>query len=276
MNLVIELWRFMRVRKKFWLTIFLVMLLLGGLLILAKGSAIAPFNLHPVLGGRAMKVLGISAYYHDSAAALVSDGEIVAAAQEERFTRKKHDPVSRRTRWTTASRKAAPRSTMSTTSRSTTSRCSSSSGCWKPISPSRRAVSSRSACRSPSGCREAFPQGLLTKELRTRGTRKDVGGTHAVLEHHLSHAASAFFASPFEEAAVLTNGRRGRVGNDLAGARQGQHPRSLARDPFPAFARPALLGVYLLHRFQVNSGEYKVMGLAPYGEPRFVPQILEH
>ena len=90
MDFLAELWRFMRVRKKFWLLpILIMMVVFGGLVVLTKGSRVRAVHLHAVL--KVMRILGISAFYHDSAAALVEDGRIVAAAQEERFTRKKHD-----------------------------------------------------------------------------------------------------------------------------------------------------------------------------------------
>src|SRR6516165_6359310 len=90
MEFTVELWRFMRVRKKFWLLPILAMtLLFGGLVVLVKGSAVAPFITR--CSRPPMRVLGISAFYHDSAAALIEDNRIIAAAQEERFTRKKFD-----------------------------------------------------------------------------------------------------------------------------------------------------------------------------------------
>ena len=96
MSFLDELWRFMRMRKKFWLLpIFLVLGLFGAVLVLAQGSAVAPFIYTRCSRSRVvgpMRVLGISAFYHDSAAALVDDGDVAAAAQQERFTRKKHDP----------------------------------------------------------------------------------------------------------------------------------------------------------------------------------------
>ena len=92
MDFLAELWRFMRVRKKFWLLPILVMMVVfGGLVVLTKGIGHCALHLHAVLVAP-VRILGISAFYHDSAAALVEDGRIVAAAQEERFTRKKHDP----------------------------------------------------------------------------------------------------------------------------------------------------------------------------------------
>ena len=87
-----DFWVFLNVRKKFWLLpIFIVLGIFGGLIALTKGTAVAPVHLHPVLTSAWMRVLGVSAFYHDSAAAIVEDGRIIAAAQEERFTRKKFD-----------------------------------------------------------------------------------------------------------------------------------------------------------------------------------------
>jgi hypothetical protein len=109
MSIIKELWNFLRARKKFWLwPIFLMMLVLGGAD--RAGPGLAPWRRSSTRcseAGRRMRVLGISAYYHDSAAALVEDGVIVAAAQEERFTRKKHDARLPGTPWSTASRRRA-------------------------------------------------------------------------------------------------------------------------------------------------------------------------
>ena len=111
-SILVELWAFMRVRKKFWLLpILLMMVVFGALLIvLHQGLRRRAVHLHAVLESGAMRILGISAFYHDSAAALVEDGEIVAAAQEERFTRKKHDAgFPQNARSSTASSEAASR-----------------------------------------------------------------------------------------------------------------------------------------------------------------------
>ena len=91
MSFIKELWSFIKIRKKFWLLpILLVMALFGGLIVMSQGSAVAPFIY--TLFQTMTAILGISAFYHDSSAALIIDGEIIAAAQEERFTRKKQDP----------------------------------------------------------------------------------------------------------------------------------------------------------------------------------------
>src|SRR5205085_776057 len=137
-----------------------------------------------------MHVLGVSAFYHDSAAALVADGHIVAAAQEERFTRKKHD--------------------------------------------------------------SGFP------------------------EHHQSHAASAFFASPFEEAAVLTMDGVGEWATTSVAVGRGNSLEMLREIHFPHSLGLLYSAFTYYTGFRVNSGEYKVMGLAPYGEPRYARRILDH
>ena len=224
-----------------------------------------------------MKVLGISAFYHDSATALISDGEIVAAAQEERFTRKKHDA-------------AFPSHAMKY--------CLEAGGITldgvdhiafydKPLLKFERLLETYLAF-APRGFKsfsmaiplwlkeKLFLKDSLTKELELSGTRKDVATRLLFTEHHLSHAASAFFASPFDEAAVLTLDGVGEwattslaqgKGNSLEVMREIHFPHSLGL-LYAAFTYYA--------GFKVNSGEYKVMGLAPYGEPRFASLIYEH
>lgn len=224
-----------------------------------------------------MFVLGISAFYHDSAAALIRDGEIVAAAQEERFTRKKHDP-------------GFPSHAVDY--------CLRASGVTlddvdyvvfydKPLLKFERLLETYLAF-APRGFKsfsmaipiwlkeKLFLKTLLTQELESRGMRKDVAQRLLFSEHHLSHAASAFFASPFDEAAVLTMDGVGEwattslahgKGNSLEVWREIHFPHSLG----------LLYSAFTYYTgFKVNSGEYKVMGLAPYGQPRFAPKILEH
>ena len=158
-----------------------------------------------------MNILGISAFYHDSAAALVQDGEIVAAAQEERFTRKKHDhrfPIDA-DRTTACARPDCPSRT-STTSDSTTSRFSNSSGSletYLAFAPRRLPFVPQSDAAVAQA--EAAPAAsMIREELGYKRPSRFV-----FTEHHESHAASAFFPSPFEEAAILTLRRRRRVGH---------------------------------------------------------------
>ena len=217
-------------------------------------------------------ILGISGLYHDSAAALIVDGKIVAAAQEERFTRKKHDsrlPVS------------------------AIEYCLETAGLTagdldyvgfydKPMLTFQRLLETYLAY-APKG----FPSFLkamsvwLKQKLHIpREIRRGLGGDFkkriVFCEHHESHAASAFFPSPFEEAAILTADGVGEWATASYGVGRG-HKLELTHElKFPH--SPGLLYSAFTYfcGFKVNSGEYKLMGLAPYGEPRYVDRILEH
>ncbi len=225
-----------------------------------------------------MKILGLSAFYHDSAAALVVDGEIVAAAQEERFTRKKHDsgfPVNA-ARYCLDSAGIAPADVDHIAFYD------------KPFLKFERLLETYLAYapRGFTSFRQALPvwikEKLFQKDLIAReiGERlgKEVDWASRLLfsEHHLSHAASAFFPSPFDRAAVLTMDGVGEWtttslaignGNDLKVVREIHFPHSLG----------LLYSAFTYYTgFKVNSGEYKIMGLAPYGEPRYVDLIRKH
>jgi carbamoyltransferase len=224
-----------------------------------------------------MKILGISAYYHDSAAALVSDGDIVAAAQEERFTRKKHDP-------------GFPSHAVGY--------CLRQAGISlddvdhiafydKPLLKFERLLETYLAFapRGFNSFRMAIPVWLkeklflnsqLTKALRPLGTRKDLDERMLYSEHHLSHAASAFFASPFEEAAVLTMDGVGEWATTSLAHGKGNQLEVLREIHFPHSLGLLYSAFTYYTGFKVNSGEYKVMGLAPYGRPTFAPMIFEH
>ncbi len=199
-----------------------------------------------------MKILGISAYYHDAAAALIEDGEIVAAAQEERFTRVKHDS-------------GFPAHAVDF--------CLKFAGLQsrdldhvafydKPFIKFERLLETYLAFapRGFSSFRQALPiwvkeklfqKSLLVKQL-SGALDPDVDWTEKLLfsEHHLSHAASAFYPSPFERAAVLTMDGVGEWSTTSLAHRRGQQARGAAGNPFPAFARPAVLGLHLLHGIQ--------------------------
>jgi len=223
-----------------------------------------------------LRILGLSALYHDSACALVEDGRIVAAAQEERFTRKKHDP-------------AFPAQALAW--------CLAEAGCAladidavvfydKPFIKFERLLETYLAF-APRGFQsfrmamplwlkeKLFQKDLLRKELQKFARDFDWQNRLLFAEHHLSHAASAFFPSPFEEAAVLTMDGVGEWtttslalgrGNTLEIQRELHFPHSLG----------LLYSAFTYYTgFRVNSGEYKVMGLAPYGEPRFAQLILD-
>jgi carbamoyltransferase len=224
-----------------------------------------------------MRILGISAFYHDSAAALVEDGRIVAAAQEERFSRVKHDP-------------RFPRNAIAY--------CLEEAGCGidgvdhvafydKPLIKFERLLETYIAT-APSGFRsfqmaipvwikeKLFQKSNLKKSLKKMANGKGWDGDILFTEHHQSHAASAFFASPFESAAVLTMDGVGEwcstsigrgAGNRLEIQRELHFPHSLG----------LLYSAFTYYTgFKVNSGEYKLMGLAPYGEPKFTRLILDH
>jgi len=224
-----------------------------------------------------LRILGISALYHDSAATLVEGGNVVAAAQEERFTRKKHDA-------------AFPKNAIGY--------CLAEAGCGladldavvfydKPFIKFERLLETYLAFapRGFASFRMAMPlwlkeklfqKDLLTKEFKKFAKDFDWQNKLLFAEHHLSHAASAFFPSPFEEAAVLTMDGVGEwtttslsfgSGNKLEIHREIHFPHSLG----------LLYSAFTYYTgFKVNSGEYKLMGLAPYGEPRYAKLILDN
>ncbi|HEY1261299.1 MAG TPA: carbamoyltransferase [Stellaceae bacterium] len=224
-----------------------------------------------------MRVLGISAFYHDSAAALVEDGRIVAAAQEERFTRKKYD-----------SRYPA----------NAIAYCLAEAGISldevdrvafydKPFLKFDRLLETYLAF-APRGFRSfrtAMPLWLKDKLFqkrrlgeKLRAAAPDFDWQHRLLfsEHHLSHAASAFFPSPFEDAVVLTMDGVGEWATTSAGMGSGNRITLLKEIHFPHSLGLLYSAFTYFTGFRVNSGEYKVMGLAPYGEPRFARIILDH
>jgi carbamoyltransferase len=216
-----------------------------------------------------MYILGISAYYHDSAACLVRDGEIVAAAQEERFTRRKHDHrfPSRAVEF-----------------------CLKHAGITagelgyvafydKPLLKFERLLETY-LDYAPHGLRSfllAMPLWLREKLWIREQVSKDAGFDGQVLftEHHESHAASAFFPSPFESAAVLTIDGVGEWATSSFGYGRGNELHLSAELHFPHSLGLLYSAFTYYTGFKVNSGEYKVMGLAPYGEPRYVRAILE-
>ena len=223
-----------------------------------------------------MNILGLSAFYHDSAAALVVDGIIVAAAQEERFTRKKHDPAfpNHAIDYCLQAGQIGPDGPDYVVFYD------------KPFLKFERLLETYLAF-APSGFRSfrmAFPvwikeklfqKSILLKHLRTRFPNTDWEKRLLFTEHHLAHAASAFYPSPFERAAVLTMDGVGEWattsiaygnGKDLQVQQEIYFPHSLGL-LYSAFT-------YYLG-FRVNSGEYKLMGLAPYGRPLYAQLILD-
>ena len=217
-------------------------------------------------------ILGISAFYHDSAAALVVDGEIVAAAQEERFTRKKHDP-------------AFPASAIDY--------CLNEAGLKpeqlsyvafydKPLTKFDRLLETYLAY-APAGFKSfrlAMPLWLKDKLHMRRTLRRHFKSASEMrlvfTDHHESHAASAFFPSPYDSAAILTLDGVGEWSTATFGSGEGNKIRLLQQLQFPHSL--GLLYSAFTHYcgFKVNSGEYKLMGLAPYGRPVYQDLILKH
>jgi carbamoyltransferase len=216
-------------------------------------------------------ILGISAFYHDSAAALIVDGRIVAAAQEERFTRKKYDhnfPIK------------------------SIEFCLEVAGLRpdqldyvgfydKPFLKFERLLETYLAV-APGGFAsfvQAMPLWLRQKLHLPREMSRGLGGKYRkrfiYTEHHESHAASAFFPSPFEEAAVLTLDGVGEWATASCGYGRGNRIQLLQEMRFPHSLGLLYSAFTYYTGFTVNSGEYKLMGLAPYGEPTYVDVILE-
>lgn len=216
-------------------------------------------------------ILGISAFYHDSAAALVVDGDIVAAAQEERFTRVKHDYNFPTNAVAYCLREAglAPEQLDYVVFYD------------KPLLKFDRLLETYIAY-APAGLRSftmAMPLWLKTKLHLPREIRKALDGRYrkriAFTGHHESHAASTFFPSPYEEAAILTIDGVGEWDTAAIGHGQGNKVKLLKTLRFPHSLGLLYSAFTYFCGFKVNSGEYKLMGLAPYGEPKYVDVILD-
>jgi carbamoyltransferase len=213
-------------------------------------------------------VLGISAFYHDSAAALLRDGEIVAAAQEERFTRKKGDPSFPSRSVEFCLRRAGIQA-----------RDLTHVGFYdKPLLKFERILETYLGI-SPRGFRSfaaAAPVWLKEKLYMERQLRSglDYEGPILYAEHHESHAASAFFPSPFDAAAILTIDGVGEWATAAYGAGRNGDIELLKEIHWPDSLGLLYSAFTYYTGFKVNSGEYKVMGLAPYGEPKYVDVIL--
>ena len=225
-----------------------------------------------------MDILGISAYYHDSAAALVRDGKILAAAQEERFTRKKHDS-------------RFPFHSVNYCLREAGARLSEVSHVVfydKPLVKFERLLETYLAY-APKGFRsfvaampvwlkeKLFLKTTLKKELATlAGINEKELPPLLFNEHHRSHAASAFFPSPFETAAVLCLDGVGEWATSSVWLGNGNQLEAKWEIDFPHSLGLLYSAFTYYTGFKVNSGEYKLMGLAPYGEPKYVDLILDH
>ena len=224
-----------------------------------------------------MYILGISAFYHDSAACLIKDGELVAAAQEERFTRKKHDPSFPKNAMAFCLRHAGI-SNMDITNVVFYE---------KPFLKFERLLETYLSF-APKGFTsfakamplwikdKLFQKSILIKELRTN-FGDDVDWNKRILfsEHHLSHAASAFYPSPFERAAVVTLDGVGEWTTSSMAIGDKNNLNIIKEIHFPHSIGLLYSAFTYYTGFKVNSGEYKVMGLAPYGQPKYVDSINE-
>ena len=217
-----------------------------------------------------VSILGISAFYHDSAAAVVIDGRIVAAAQEERFTRKKHDHAFPRNAIAYCLEEAGVRAEEIT----------HVAFYDKPFLKFERLLETYIAF-APSGLPsflKAMPLWLREKLWMGDMIRKELGGFEGDMlypEHHQSHAASAFFPSPYPEAAVITMDGVGEWGTASWGTGAGNRVQLCRELHFPHSLGLLYSAFTYYTGFRVNSGEYKVMGLAPYGRPKYVDLILD-
>ena len=217
-----------------------------------------------------MNILGISAFYHDSAACLVRDGKIAAAAQEERFTRKKHDFEF---------------------PRNAAAYCLASQGLKaedlnfvvfydKPLLKFERLLETylTTAPKGFTSYAKALPLWLKHKLWMPDAIRRELGYEGEILftEHHQSHAGSAFYPSPYQEAAILTIDGVGEWTTNSLGVGKGNEFTIVKDIRFPHSLGLLYSAFTYFTGFKVNSGEYKVMGLAPYGEPRYVQKIYDN
>jgi carbamoyltransferase len=217
------------------------------------------------------RILGISAYYHDSAACLVEDGRVVAAAQEERFTRKKHDS-------------AFPTQAVAYCLKDagiTAAQLDLVGFYEKPLVKFSRLLETYVAS-APLGLKSylmAMPLWLSEKLWMGDDIADHLDGYEGEVlfgEHHESHAASAFYPSPFEQAAIVTMDGVGEWATSSIGVGRGNSLELIHELRFPHSLGLLYSAFTYFAGFKVNSGEYKVMGLAPYGEPRFVKAIKDH
>ena len=225
-----------------------------------------------------MYILGLSAFYHDSAACLLQDGRIIAAAQEERFTRKKHDASfpDQAIAYCLAEAGIIPEQIDQVVFYE------------KPFLKFERLLETYLAF-APRGFRsfalsmpawikdKLFQKSVLTQALSNAlGETIDWQSRLLFSQHHLSHAASAFYPSPFERAAVLTLDGVGEWTTSSLAVGQGKRLTILKEIHFPHSLGLLYSAFTYYTGFKVNSGEYKVMGLAPYGKPRYADLITEH
>jgi len=222
-------------------------------------------------------ILGLSAFYHDSGAALVQDGEIIAAAQEERFTRHKHDAEFPEHAINYCLQEAGI----------TLNECDKVIFYDKPFLKFERLLETY-ATLAPRGFKsfrlamplwvkeKLFLKSEIIKALKKLGADDSVGDKVGFNEHHLSHAASAFFPSPFEHAGVLTMDGVGEWATTSIAEGHGKELIMRQEIHFPHSLGLLYSAFTYYCGFKVNSGEYKLMGLAPYGEPKYAQLIRDH
>lgn len=224
-----------------------------------------------------MYILGISAFYHDSAAALLHEGRVVAAAQEERFTRKKHDSgfPGQAVRYCLAEAGISPHQVDHVAFYD------------KPFLKFERLIETYLSF-APQGFKsfqqamplwlgeKFFQRRLLSDELKKIGADVDWRKKLLFSEHHYSHAASAYYPSPFDDAAVLTMDGVGEWTTTSLAYGRGNELHILKEIHFPHSLGLLYSAFTYYTGFKVNSGEYKVMGLAPYGEPKYAQLIRDH
>jgi carbamoyltransferase len=223
-----------------------------------------------------MRILGVSAYYHDSAAALLTDGHLVAAAQEERFTRRKHDA-------------AFPKNAVEYCLRAGKTDLANVDAVVfyeKPFLKFERLLETYLNV-APRGFRQflmAMPLWLSEKLFQKNLLMRELGAIDPAFddakllfsEHHLSHVASAFFPSPFEHAAILSLDGVGEWTTTATALGRQNHIQLFKEMHFPHSLGLLYSAFTYYTGFKINSGEYKLMGLAPYGEPIYSAKILEH
>lgn len=225
-----------------------------------------------------MLIIGVSAFYHDSAAAIVRDGEILAAAQEERFTRKKHDPVFPSNAVKFCLREAG----------ATLNDVDFFVFYDKPFLKFERLLETYLAF-APRGLRsfrmsmpvwlkEKLGQKKILAECFGELSQDDIDVSKKILftEHHISHSASAFFPSPFEDAVVLTMDGVGEWATTSVAMGAGNRLKMVKEIHFPHSLGLLYSAFTYYAGFKVNSGEYKLMGLSPYGVPKYADLILEN
>jgi carbamoyltransferase len=224
-----------------------------------------------------MRILGISAFYHDSAAALIVDGKIVGAAQEERFSRKKHDSDF-------------PRKSVEYAVSLLPNGINDIDHVVyyeKPFIKFERLTENYLAF-APRGYKsfvkamplwlseKLFQKKILIRHLEDLAPDRDWKAALLFSEHHLSHAASAFYPSPFDRAAVLTMDGVGEYTTTSVAIGDGEKLQIVKEIHYPHSIGLLYSAMTYYLGFKVNSGEYKIMGLAPYGEPKYAGKIFEH